>query len=61
MCRGGAEVFAELAAVQRYDNIVDLENRCKMNILLLKSALIQPRTSPPKFALFDFILVLFGP
>ena len=32
-----------------------------MSIWTQKSALIQPRTSPPKFALFDLILVLFGP
>ena len=29
-------------------HFVDLEKRCKMSILLQKSVLIQPRTSPPK-------------
>ena len=40
----------EFGAVQRIANLVDLEKRCKMSIWLQKSALIQPRTSSPKFA-----------
>ena len=40
----------EFVAVQRFANLVDLEKCCKMSIWLQKSALIQPRTSPPKFA-----------
>ena len=35
--------------MQRNVNLVDLENPCKMNIWLQKSALIQPRTSLLKF------------
>ena len=44
--------FFEFGAVQRIANLVDLEKRCKMStsIWLQKSALIQPRTSSPKFA-----------
>ena len=36
--------------VRRRDNLVDLEKCWKMSIWLQKSALIQPRTSPLKFA-----------
>ena len=43
-------VIFEFEAVQRIANLVDLEKRCKMSIWLQKSALIQPRTSPLKFA-----------
>ena len=39
----------ELRAVQRCDNLVDLEKRCKMSIWTQKSALIQLRTSLLKF------------
>ena len=35
--------------MQRCDNLVDLEKRCKMSIWTQKSALIQPRTSLLKF------------
>ena len=39
----------------QFDNLVDLEKYCKMSIRTQKSALIQPRTSPPKFALFNVV------
>ena len=39
----------EFRAVQRCDNLVDLEKRCKMSIWTQKSALIQLRTSLLKF------------
>ena len=40
----------EFRAVQRNDNLVDLEKCCKMSIWLQKSASIQPRSSPCKLA-----------
>ena len=39
----------QFGAVQKYENLVDLEKSFKMSVWLQKSALIQPRTSPPKF------------
>ena len=42
-------------------HFVDLEKCCKMSIWLQKSALIQPRTSPPKFAPFGSFWILSGP
>ena len=39
----------EFAAVQKCENLVDLEKPEKMIIWTQKSTLIQPRTSPPKF------------
>ena len=41
-----------------FDNLVesDLEKCCKMSILTQISALIEPRTRPPKFSLFELIL-----
>ena len=39
----------EFRAVQRCENLVDLEKRCKMSIWTQKSALIQLRTSLLKF------------
>ena len=39
----------EFRAVQRRENLVHLEKRCKMSIWTQKSALIQLRTSPLKF------------
>ena len=39
--------------VQRILNLVDLEESCEMSIWLPESALIQPRTSPPKFVWFS--------
>ena len=45
----------ELEAVQKCANIVDVEKSCRIvsedKYLLEKSAPIQPRTSPDKFAL----------
>ena len=41
-----------LRAVQKCENLVDLEKCCKLSIWTQKSALIQliqPRTSPPRF------------
>ena len=42
--------ISEFGAVQRIANLVDLEKCWKMRIWTQKSALIQPRTSSPKFA-----------
>ncbi len=44
------QFFFEFGAVQRNDNLINLEKCCKMRPWLQKSASIQPRTSPPKFA-----------
>ena len=41
--------FAKILKIQ-LTHFVDFEKRCKMSIWLQKSALIQPRTSSPKFA-----------
>ena len=38
----------EIAAVQKYANLVDLNKSCQTHILLQNFVLIQPRTSPPK-------------
>ena len=38
----------EIAAVQKYTNLVELDKCCQMHIFLQKFVLIQPRTSPPK-------------
>ena len=43
----------EFRAVQRCENLVDLEKRCKMSIWTQKSALIQLRTSLLKFDDFN--------
>ena len=38
----------EIAAVQKYAHLVELEKCCPTHIFLQNFALIQPRTSPPK-------------
>ena len=38
----------EIAAVQKYANLVELEKCCRTHIFLQNFVLIQPRTSPPK-------------
>ena len=38
----------EIAAVQKYANLVELEKCCETHIFLQNFVLIQPRTSPPK-------------
>ena len=38
----------EIAAVQKYANLVELEKCCRTHIFLQIFVLIQPRTSPPK-------------
>ena len=38
----------EIAAVQKYANLIELEKCCRTHIWLQKFVLIQPRTSPPK-------------
>ena len=43
----------EIAAVQKDANLVELEKCCQTHILLQNFVLIQPRTSPPKFAKFS--------
>ena len=48
----------KLRAVQRCGNLVDLEKCCKMSIWTQRSALIQPRTSPPKFVFICHYFVL---
>ena len=40
----------DFGAVQRFANLVDLEKCCKMSIYLQKSASIQLKSSPDKFA-----------
>ena len=42
----------EIAAVQRYANLVELEKCCQTHIFLQNFVLIQPGTSPPKIAKF---------
>ena len=42
------EIF-EIAAVQKYANLVELEKRFQTHIFLQNFVLIKPRTSPPKF------------
>ena len=44
----GTEI-AEIAAVQKCANRVELEQCCQTHIFLQKFVLIQPRTSPPNF------------
>ena len=39
----------EIAAVQKYANLVELEKCCQTQIFLQNFVLIQPRTSPLKF------------
>ena len=41
----------EIAAVQKYANLVELEKYCQKHIFLQKFVLIQPRTSPPKICI----------
>ena len=50
----------EFGTIQKCVNIVDLENAEKMNVpfYLWKRASIQPRASPPKFAMRAYILQL---
>ena len=36
--------------MQKYGNLVELEKCCQTHIFLQNVVLIQPRTSPPKFA-----------
>ena len=43
-----------------FDHLVDLEKCCKMSIWRKKSALIQPRTSPPKFVFIRLNFVFIG-
>ena len=38
--------------MQKYAHLVELEKCCQTNIFLQNFVLIQPRTSPPKFANF---------
>ena len=38
----------EIAAVQKYANLVELEKCCQTHIFLQNFVLMQPRTSPPK-------------
>ena len=38
----------EIAAVQNYANLVELEKCCQTHIFLQNFVLIQPRTNPPK-------------
>ena len=45
----------EIAAVQKFANLVELEESCQTNIFLQNFVLIQPRTSPPKFCKFFII------
>ena len=40
--------------MQKYANLVELEKCCRTHIFLQKFVLIQPRTSPLKFAKFKF-------
>ena len=42
----------EIAAVQKYENLVELEKCCQTHIFLQNFDLIQPRTSRQKFAKF---------
>ena len=42
----------EIAAVQKYANLVELEKCCQTHIFLQNFVLIQPRTSPPKICKF---------
>ena len=52
----------EIAAVQKYANLVELEKCCRTRIFLQNFVLIQPRTSPPKICknlrIFSFLLTL---
>ena len=52
----------EIAAVQKYANLVELEKCCRTHIFLQNFVLIQPRTSPPKICklllIFPILLTL---
>ena len=58
-CRRGCQFWknkSELLVVQKCANFVDLKKRYNISINLQKSALLAPRTSPPKF--YSYILTL---
>ena len=50
----------EIAAVQKYANLVELEKCCQTHIFLQNFVLIQPRTTPPKICNFFKTIAKFA-